>query len=328
MTDATNVEHRMGAEGSARSGDGLGEAGDRLIADLAERQHGVVGRRQLLAAGIGRGAIGTRLAAGRLHRLHRGVYAVGHRALTTRGRWMAAVLAAAPGAVLSHRSAASLWGIRRAAAATIEVTAADRRRARSGLRIHESPLPFDEITTRDRVPVTILPRTLLDLATCLDRPALERALEQAEATRITDSLSIDDLLERYTGRAGTSALRAILAAGRLGAGITRSELEDRFLAFLAAHELPRPAVNAGVWASGRWFECDCVWHSARLIVELDGRESHATTAAFERDRTRDRALTAAGWRVIRGTWRQLEDEAPILASALRSLLGGVIPKRA
>ena len=137
---------------------------------------------------------------------------------------------------------------------------------------------------------------------------------------MTDSLSIEDLLDRYPRRAGTPALRAILAAGRLGAGITRSNLEDRFLAFLAAHGLPRPAVNAGVWAGGRWFECDCVWHAACVIVELDGRETHATVAAFERDRARDRALVAAGWRVVRVTWRQLVDQAPVLASELGSLL--------
>ena len=321
MGDAPYVDHRIGGKGTEHAAGGLGEGGeDRAIAALAERQHGVVARRQLLAAGIGRRPIDIRLAAGRLHLLHRGVYAVGHRVLSLRGRWMAAVLAHGEGAALSHRSAGALWSVLRTREGTIEVTVPVRHRRRPGLRIHESPLPPDEITIRDEIPVTTISRTLLDLAGCLDRQALARAVERAEASRITDSLSIDDLLERYPRRPGTPALRAILASGRLGAGVTRSDLEDRFLAFLDANGLPRPAVNAGVWAGGRWFECDCVWHAARLIVELDGRETHATTAAFERDRARDRALTAAGWRVIRVTWRQLEREAHVLASELRSLL--------
>jgi very-short-patch-repair endonuclease len=115
-------------------------------------------------------------------------------------------------------------------------------------------------------------------------------------------------------------LRAILADGRVAERAPRSELEDRFLAFLETHGLPRPATNAGVQVRGGWFECDCVWHSARLIVELDGRETHMTTAAFERDRARDRALAAAGWRVVRVTWRQLHQRRPLLASELGALL--------
>jgi len=98
-------------------------------------------------------------------------------------------------------------------------------------------------------------------------------------------------------------------------------LEDRFLALLDAHELPRPAVNTGIRAGGNWFECDCVWHAARVIVELDGRRTHMTTAAFERDRARDRSLTAEGWRVARVTWRQLEEEPALLASQSRNLVG-------
>ena len=178
----------------------------------------------------------------------------------------------------------------------------------------------------DEIPVTTISRTLLDLATCLDQHALARAIERAEALRLTDSLSLLDLLERYPRRRGTPAVRAVLATAHTGTGITRSNLEDRFLAFLDSNDLPRPAVNTGVRAGARWFECDCVWHSARLIVELDGRETHMTAAAFEHDRARDRALAAAGWRVIRVTWRQLEQEAALLASQLRTLLGVKYPQ--
>jgi hypothetical protein len=313
--DEWSFNPAIGGKVSARSG----SEGDLGVARLAEEQHGVVARAQLLGLGVGSRAIEHRLAEGRLHSVYRGVYAVGHRVLSQRGRWMAAVLAHGEGAVLSHRSAGTLWGVLRWTPVRIGVTA-DRRWAKPGVELHRSQVPQDERAARDAIPVTTLPRTLLDLATCLDRHALERAVERAEASRITDSLSIEDLLERYPRRPGTPALRTVLVDGRLGACITRSDLEDRFLAFLAAHELPRPVVNVGVWAGGRWFECDCVWHSAGVIVELDGRETHATAAAFERDRARDRALTAAGWRVIRVTWRQLERDAAVLASELRSLL--------
>jgi Protein of unknown function (DUF559) len=268
---------------------------------------------------MGSRAIENRLVRGRLHPVHRGVYAVGHRVLTVYGRWMAAVLAHGPSAVLSHRSAASLWGLSRSTRSTIEVTA-DRRWSRAGVELHRSGLPADETTTVDGIPVTSAPRTLLDLAAVLDAHALERALEQAEARRLTDHLSLDDLLIRHPRCPGAGALRRILAAGYTASTATRSELEDRFLAFLEARGLPRPHANASINVRGRWVECDCVWRSRRLIVELDGRGTHDTAAAFDRDRERDRALHAAGWRVVRVTWRHLHAGATGLAADLGALL--------
>ena len=290
------------------------------MARLAERQHGVVARRQLLELGIGRRAIGNRLSAGRLHPIHRGVYAVGHRIIPARGRWMAAVLAGGPGAVLSHRSAGSLWGMLRSARTVADVTTVGRHRPRAGVRLHRSRLPSDEVTSVDEIPVTSPPRTLLDLAAVLGAHALERAMEQAEALRLTDSLRLDDVLMRYPRRPGTAALREILARGYAASTVTRSKLEDRFLAFLDARGLPRPQVNVGIEVRGRWMECDCVWRSHRLIVELDSRGFHGTGAAFERDRARDRALQASGWRVVRVTWRQLHDDGDRVAADLRELM--------
>jgi hypothetical protein len=290
------------------------------MARLAERQHGVVARRQLLELGIGRRAIGNRLSAGRLHPIHRGVYAVGHRIIPARGRWMAAVLAGGPGAVLSHRSAGSLWGMLRSARTVADVTNVGRHRPRAGVRLHRSRLPSDEVTSVDEIPVTSPPRTLLDLAAVLGAHALERAMEQAEALRLTDSLRLDDVLMRYPRRPGTAALREILARGYAASTVTRSDLEDRFLAFLDARGLPRPQVNVGIEVRGRWMECDCVWRSHRLIVELDSRGFHGTGAAFERDRARDRALQASGWRVVRVTWRQLHDDGDRVAADLRELM--------
>jgi very-short-patch-repair endonuclease len=145
---------------------------------------------------------------------------------------------------------------------------------------------------------------------------LERAVNEAEVLRLTDPLSVPDLLARYPRRRGSRALRRALAAA--GAP-TRSELEARFLALLDRHGLPRPRVNARLQAGGEWMEVDCVWEDARVIVELDGYAAHGTRAAFERDRERDRALLAAGWRVLRITWRQLHDRPGRLAAELRAL---------
>jgi very-short-patch-repair endonuclease len=287
---------------------------DAALAVLAERQHGAVARRQLIELGLRAGAIDRRVKPGRLHLLHRGVYAVGHRRLAQRGCWMAAVLATGPGAVLSYRSAASLWELVSPRSAAIEVTA-PRECDRAGIKAHRTRLPRDEITLVDGIPVTTVPRTLLDLAALLTRSRLERTIERAEALRLTDPISLDELLRRYPRRKGTRSLREVVRRG-IEPILTRSELEDRFLAFLEARGLPRPRVNVLI----EGLEVDFVWPEQRLIVELDGRQTHATTAAFERDRERDRILQAAGWRVVRITWRQLQDDPAAIARDLGRLL--------
>ena len=161
-----------------------------------------------------------------------------------------------------------------------------------------------------------MPRTLLDLAAVLDGRRLERAINEADVLRLTHALSLRDLLVRYPRRAGTPAIAAALAARAAGATVTRSELEERFLDLLDRHGLPRPRTNAYI----EGIEVDCVWPAARLIVELDGHAVHGTREAFERDRERDRLLQAAGWRVIRVTWRQLSADPAAVAADLRMLL--------
>jgi very-short-patch-repair endonuclease len=161
----------------------------------------------------------------------------------------------------------------------------------------------------------------LDLAAVLDRRATERAIDEAEVHRYTDPISLPALLARYPRRRGTAAIRSILAAGAVGTTFTRSELEERFLRFLSQRRLPRPELNAPIALRGGFVEVDCLWRRVRVIAELDGRAVHGTAAAFERDRARDRALNAAGWRVVRITWRQLSSEARDLAEDIRALLG-------
>ena len=291
---------------------------DRAVAGLAERQHGVVSRTQLLDAGLGRGAIELRLARGRLHRVHAGVYAVGHPILSAEGRWMAAVLSGGSGAVLSHRSAAAHWGIRPEGSRPAQVTVARILRSRPRLHFHHSSLPDDEVTVREGIPVTTVPRTLFDLAAVIPLRQLNRAVNEAEIRRLWDPLSLNDLLTRHPRRPGAAAIRTVLATP--GEGITRNDLEDRFLDLLSAARLPQPGTNVPMEVNGVLIEPDCTWREQRLIVELDGNATHATRSAFESDRARDRALVAAGWRVMRITWRQLHDEPEALTRDVRASL--------
>jgi predicted transcriptional regulator of viral defense system len=290
---------------------------DERIALLARRQHGRVARRQLLALGLGRDAIKYRLKHSRLHEEYRGVYALGHAAPTREGRWMSAVLAGGADAVLSHRSAAALWGIRPAGASFIDVTTPRGQHPRLGIRFHRSSLPADEVTVENGIPVSTVPRTLFDLAAVLRPRQLERALGEAEVLRLWDEMSLLDVLQRYPRRQGSRTVRAILQAYQAGATITRSELEVRFLEFVDAAGLPQPETNEEV----EGFEVDCVWREASVAVELDARSTHATLAAFERDRERDRILLTAGWHPVRVTWRQLELTPNRLEADLRKLLG-------
>lgn len=172
----------------------------------------------------------------------------------------------------------------------------------------------------DGIPVTSLPRTLLDLAVVLRPGQVESAINEAEARRLSDPLSLDDLLRRYPRRHGTPVIRAILEAGRVGATRTRGELEVAFLELIDRTGLPRPETNLHVEARGRLYEADCVWREQQLIVELDSRTHHATTPAFERDRARDRVLSVAEWRTVRVTWRHLHEGAAELAADLQTLL--------
>jgi very-short-patch-repair endonuclease len=274
----------------------------------------VVSRRQLLELGVDRGAIVHRLKLARLRPVHRGIYTIGHRLLTQHGRWMAAVLAYGPHAVLSHRAAAALWGMR--GGTRVEVTVPSGLQGRDGIQVYRAKLPADERTTHRGIPTTTVPRTLLDLSAVVTKRHLRGALREAEHLRLSDPLSLHDLIARYPRRPGLKAIKALLAEASVGARIIRSELEERFQDFLVRAGLPLPQTNVVI----EGYEVDCVWPEQRLIVELDGHASHSPTHAFELDRARDRRLEAAGWRVIRITWRQLEQESELVEADLRRLL--------
>jgi predicted transcriptional regulator of viral defense system/very-short-patch-repair endonuclease len=294
-----------------------GRAREAAMATLAARQHGVVARWQLLELGLTARAIAYRLSVGRLHVVHRGVYAVGHRRITVRGRWMAAVLTCGRKAALSHRSAAALWGFLDVAGPRVDVTAPDQSGAvNRRIRHHRvRRLPPEDATKLDAIPVTTVARTLFDLAEILDRSALERAFEAAERAELLDLTAIELTMERNPGRRAHKPLSALLPS-LSPAEPTRSELERLFHRLCLLAGLLPPQVNVLV----EGFEVDAFWPAHRFVVELDSFEFHKTRAAFERDRARDAALSVAGYRVVRITYRQLRDRPEGVAETVRSLL--------
>jgi very-short-patch-repair endonuclease len=290
---------------------------DGVIAVLADRQHGVVARWQLLSMGFGPDAIDHRIATARLHRVYQGVYAVGHNRLTLRGHFIAAVLACGPDAVLSHRSAARLWNLLPDSRRMIDVAVANEdRRSRANIKVHQTrSLHPDDVTLLDGIPVTSVARTLLDLAATEKRDRVERALEQAEKLRLVDGRAINQLLKRSPARRGRKLLNSLFIDAVTEPG-TRQELERRFQRLIRDAGLPQPQVNVRVGN----YEVDVLWEEQKLIVELDSREFHLTRSAFEADRERDAQLQVAGYRVIRITWRRLMNEPDAVVRDLRALL--------
>jgi hypothetical protein len=297
------------------------QAADGRIAAVGRRQYGVVTRSQLVDLGLSEHAIDRRLRLGRLHRLHPRVYAVGHRAVSQEALWLAAVLTCEPRAVLSHRSAAMLWGLlQREAARKIDVTTPRKTRPCAAVLRHCARLDANEMAVRRGIPVTSLHRTLLDVAISLRPEALTAALREAEYAHRPLLVGLEAYLDRRRGRRGVARVRACL--DRLGdgpSGRTRSRLEDRFVALLGKTDLPRPDLNAVVDLGAMTVEADCLWRAQKVIVELDGMKAHGTRSAFQSDRVRDRRLQAAGWRVVRVTWAHLATPADLLAD-LRLLL--------
>jgi very-short-patch-repair endonuclease len=182
-------------------------------------------------------------------------------------------------------------------------------------------LPADEVTVEDEIPVTTVPRTILDLAAVASVDVVENALREAEYQRLHDALSLPDLVARYPGRRGIRKVRTALDRLREEpGGQRRSPLEERFVPFLRRHDLPIPRLNAWLEVGGKRYQVDCLWPGTHQIVELDGWQGHGTRSAFRDDRARDRRLRVAGYSVTRLTWSQLDDEPTAVAADLRSLL--------
>lgn len=275
------------------------------VAAAAARQHGVVARAQLVEAGLSPSAVARRLRAGRLRPLHRGVYLVGPLS-PARAPEMAAVLASGPGAVVSHLSAASLWGVYPGrAGAPVDISVAANRGRRPGIRVHRVVgLNAEERTVLDGIPITTPGRTLVDLAAAVGSRELEGAVARAEREGLVAPDALPALVARYRGRPGTPALRAVLEAGG-GPALTRSEAEARFLGLVREAGLPAPEANVRV---GR-YEIDFLWRAEGIAVEVDGFRHHASRPRFEGDRRKDALLLSGGIKVVRLSWRQITREA-------------------
>ncbi len=285
----------------------MSRAIEERIGGVTARQHGVVTYRQLVEAGLSPSAIDRRVRSGRLGVLHRGVYLALPFPLP-RTRAMAAVLASGPGAVLSHLSAAALWGLRpspgKEDAEPSDVLVPGSGRRRPGIRVHRvARLPARERTVLDGVPITTPARTLVDVAALLGARELEAAVARAERDGLVTREELAALVDRGRRRAGSVALRAVLDA-QGGPALTRSAAEERLLALVRQAGLPAPEANVSI---GR-YEVDFLWRPAGLAVEVDGFRYHASRAAFEGDRRKDAQLLAAGIAVLRLSWRQITAE--------------------
>jgi very-short-patch-repair endonuclease len=290
---------------------------------LARKQHGVISRPQLLELGLTRDAIKHRLGRRRLHRLFRGVYAVGRPELSRHGWWMAAVLSCGPGAVLSHTSAAALWAIRaqraakgsaavRDAVTPIHVTVGEGgARSREGIRLHRRGFKTArDVTRRDGIPVTSPAQTLIDLATVLGPEQLEAAVNEADKLGLIDPEALREAVDDHRGLDGVAALRKVLDDRTFA--LTDSELERRFLRLVRRAGLPPPKTRERV----NGFRVDFFWPELGLVVETDGLRYHRTPAQQAKDRVRDQAHIAAGLTPLRFTHGQIAYEAEKVVDCL------------
>ncbi len=290
---------------------------EREIAAFMASHDGVAGRAELQALGLGDQAIIKRARSGRLHRVHRGVYSLSP-SLTSRGRARAAVLACGDTVVLSHRSAAHVHGLFRSGPSHIDVTVptANGRAKRNGITIHRCAIAPEEITRDGHIPITILARTLLDLAEIAPERILIAALDRTEDQERLDLGAVRAVLTANPHRHGAAKLRRAITAYAEGP-TARSILERDFLALCAAHEIPKPThVNHHLGP----YEVDFRWPRAGLIVETDGRAHHQRRRQFTKDRVRDAEHLTQGWRTVRFTYAQIHHQPTWVAGILRRLL--------
>ncbi len=301
--------------------------GDEALAQLALAQHGVMTGGQLARLGLTRQAVSERAATGRLHRVHHGVYAlVPPQLLSRNGHFMAAVLACGPGAALSHASAAWLLDLRPSGAVKVDITVPTRNgRKRPGIRIHRATtLRSTDVITAENIPCTSIARTIFDLAARQDRRGVERILDRASMLEVIDVRALGDQIANNPTARAARVLTATLSDHRPGSTATESPLEEELLAFTRELHLPDPEVQPwlDLGDGDQPIRPDFLWRAPRVIVEADGYGPHGTRGSFEADRRRDQRASAAGYRTVRITRRQLQDERPRLARLLLHLATG------
>jgi very-short-patch-repair endonuclease len=286
------------------------------MATLAARQYGIVSREQLIGLGYSDDAIDRAVTAGRLHRWHRKIFAVGHRGLSPHGLCMAAALFRGEGALISYQSAVWLWGMEPNLEVPVNVSVRWRGHAQDAIGLHHCPaLRAEDIASTERLPVTAVPRTLMDYASEAKWFRLERAIDKADRLDLLDIAAIDriaDEVRRHSGR--TRLLRAIDIYRERG--FTRSGGEKRMLAALADAGVRRPLVNNFI----EGYELDFYWERERFAVELDSWEHHSGRRSFEEDRKRQEELAMAGIEIVRITGTRLHREPGNVAKRIASHL--------
>jgi len=302
----------------------LGTTGhvDAAIAQVSGRHEGVITTDELVEAGLSRKGIQKRTERGALHRLYPGVYAVGNPLIGLRGKWLAAVRACGPGAVLSHRDAAMLWGLLGSTRRQIDVTVASQRGRRlDGIDRHAAVLLPRDQSDREGIPCTSPSRTMLDLAAVLSPRPLEKAYEQGWILGVLDARALEDVLERARGHRGARRLRALIKKANPGRTVTRSGPEELFLSLVDRARLTRPELNVDLPIPGEEINVDCLWQAEGLVVELDSRRYHRDNpGAFTRDRRRDRLLRLAGYDPVRFTDEELEHSPDEVIATVTDLL--------
>jgi predicted transcriptional regulator of viral defense system len=293
-------------------GDQRTRVGHGELAELAARQHGVVSTKQLEGLGYGKNSAAKAAKVGRLHRVHRGVYVVGHQSLTWHGRCMAAVLAASP-SVASHWSAGWLWGLLQSQPGTLHITCRQSRHAKRTFVTHTADLTRNDLTRRDGIPVTSLARTILDLAADSRERTVRRFIRRADDDKTFDLRAMEDLLARTKGHRGQAKVRAALEIYDETPVFTRSDLEKRFYEAVTAAGLPAPSMNSFV----EGHEIDAYWPDHRFGVELDIYETHGSRLSFEEDRERDDELLHAGIETTRVTGPRLAREPGAVVESVR-----------
>jgi hypothetical protein len=279
----------------------------------------VVVRSVLEGVGLTDEQIRHRVRTGRLVPVHPGVFAVGPEPLDDAGRFRAAVLAGGPGALLAGRAACAWWGIVQAGPRVIDVLVSAKRRARPGVRFSLAVVQIDEATVREGIPIVRPARAILELARETGGRELERALNEARVRRLPDHPSLRDLVDRYPGRRGVCAAREALTLFDAGPTPTRSQPEERVLAVIDLHGLPRPLANHPVETSDGTFLVDFAWPDLRVALELDAWSTHSSRRQMAADRRRDRALRIAGWHPSRISIDEIADDER-LADDIRALL--------
>jgi hypothetical protein len=290
---------------------------DRATGEVADRQHGVVSRAQLLTAGLSARAVDAAIAAGRLRPLFRGVYAVGHAVVSFNGWCQAGLLACGEGSALARRTACQIWGLRRGETLPLSVIVpSNRGRRHDRIEVRRARLPPGEWMLLDGLRVTTPARTIVDMAGELGPKEMRQLIERAQDLRRFNRRDVRAILERHPRQAGRRRLLDLTVLLEPDADGARSFLERLFLPLVRKVGLPKPEVNLRI--EGR--ERDFVWREQRLVIEVDGYAYHSSRAAIRRDKARDRELTAALWRPARFTYEEVAFEPAATAAELRRLL--------